>query len=56
MSDNITDSTKYLERMSKPLQEKLKIATFIPEGTKTVLDVGCADGTVTLALAKLQKT
>lgn len=39
--------------MSKPLQEKLRVAKYIPIWAKKVLDVGCADGTVTCALAKL---
>jgi SAM-dependent methyltransferase len=51
--DQISNSARYLERMSKPLQEKLKIAKFIPKRTKAVLDVGCADGTITLALAEM---
>lgn len=52
--DPITNSRLYLERMSKPLQEKLKIARFLPSSSAIqVLDVGCADGTVTLALADM---
>lgn len=43
----------YLERMARPLQEKLRIARYIPAHAKNVLDVGCADGTITLSLAKL---
>ena len=39
--------------MGKPLQEKLKVAKYIPQKTKTVLDVGCADGTLTIALADM---
>lgn len=39
--------------MSKPLQEKLRVAKFFPAGTKTVLDVGCADGVLTLAFAEM---
>ncbi len=43
----------YLERMAKPLQEKLRVARYLPPRGATVLDVGCADGTVTGALATL---
>jgi 2-polyprenyl-3-methyl-5-hydroxy-6-metoxy-1,4-benzoquinol methylase len=43
----------YLERMAKPLREKLRVARYIHPGAKTILDVGCADGAVTLALAEL---
>src|SRR3989338_7295180 len=39
--------------MSKPLQEKLRIIKFIPENAKSIVDVGCAYGTITIALAKL---
>lgn len=51
--NNIKNLDLYLERMSKPLQEKLTIARFIPENAKNILDVGCADGTVTAALAEI---
>ncbi len=51
--DNIQNPLTYLDRMSKPLQEKLKVAKYISKSTKSVLDVGCADGTVTLALADM---
>lgn len=51
--NNITDPKLYLERMGKPLQEKLKIAKFISDNAKSVIDIGCADGTVTLALSDL---
>ena len=43
----------YLQRMSKPLQEKLKMARYIPANATHFLDVGCADGTVTMALAEM---
>lgn len=49
----IEDKEIYLSRMSKPLQEKLKVAKYIPKDTKTVLDVGCADGALTLAMADM---
>ena len=47
----IHDKRGYLERLSKPLQEKMRIAEFIDRGAKDILDVGCADGVVTDALA-----
>ena len=50
---DIVNPQRYLERMSKPLQEKLKIAKYIPQAASTLLDVGCADGTITLALADM---
>jgi SAM-dependent methyltransferase len=53
METTISDKEIYLSRMSKPLQEKLRVAKYIPTWAKQVLDVGCADGTVTCALAKL---
>lgn len=43
----------YLERMAKPLREKLRVARYIHPRAKIILDVGCADGAVTLALAEL---
>jgi SAM-dependent methyltransferase len=49
----LADRRVYLERMAKPLQEKLRIARYVPAGARAVLDVGCADGTVTRALAEL---
>jgi SAM-dependent methyltransferase len=49
----LTDRQVYLERMARPLQEKLRIARYLPTDARAVLDVGCADGTVTRALATL---
>ena len=51
MDHPIHDQEIYLQRLSKPLREKLRIARFIPAAAERILDVGCADGTVTLALA-----
>ncbi len=51
--DKIKNPQVYLDRMSKPLQEKLKVAKYIAKNVKSVLDVGCADGTITLALADM---
>lgn len=49
----INNKEVYLSRMSKPLQEKLRVADYFPKDAKKILDVGCADGTVTIALAKM---
>lgn len=51
--DKINNPNIYLERMSKPLQEKLKVAKYISKNVKSILDVGCADGVITLALADM---
>ena len=53
MDHPISDQEIYLQRMSKPLREKLRVARFIPGAAERILDVGSADGTVTLALAGL---
>jgi SAM-dependent methyltransferase len=50
---DIADRQVYLERLAKPLQEKLRVARYIPATAAAVLDVGCADGAVTRALAAL---
>lgn len=51
MEHGITDRAVYLERMAKPLQTKLRVAQYIDPKASRILDVGCADGAVTLALA-----
>lgn len=51
--ENIANPEKYLARMSNSLREKLKMTEHFPQEARDVLDVGCADGTVTLALAHL---
>src|SRR5262249_1149167 len=47
------DKKGYLEKMSHSLQEKLKITNYIDRPEGRFLDVGCADGTVTKALAHI---
>lgn len=53
MTESIDNPNIYLERMAKPIQEKLKVARYIPVKSQNVLDVGCADGVVTSSLAKI---
>ncbi|MCH7598101.1 class I SAM-dependent methyltransferase [Patescibacteria group bacterium] len=50
---SIKNENRYLERLSAPLQEKMIIARYVPPKTRSILDVGCADGTVTMHLAQL---
>lgn len=50
---NIINQQVYLERMAKPLAEKLKIINYFPKETNAIVDVGCADGTLTIEMAKL---
>lgn len=41
----------YLSRMEAALEEKLKIMDFIPQESRDVLDVGCANGAITKIMA-----
>lgn len=49
----IPNEALYLKRMAGPLGDKIRVARYIPKGAKNVLDVGSADGTITLALAEI---
>lgn len=53
MEHQLQNRAVYLERMSKPLQEKLRVTHYIDNDASHILDVGCADGAVTLAMAEL---
>ena len=52
MTTKIEDREGYLARMSAALDEKLKVAIHIPINARSILDVGCADGTVTEEIAR----
>jgi 2-polyprenyl-3-methyl-5-hydroxy-6-metoxy-1,4-benzoquinol methylase len=45
------DKETYLRRLGGSIRDKLRVVEFIPKVEGTVLDVGCADGTVTKAMA-----
>ncbi len=49
----IKNEERYLKRLAAALQEKLLIHGYILPKTRSILDVGCADGSVTLHLARL---
>lgn len=50
---NLSNYQIYLDRMAKPLAEKLKIIKYLPKETTSVVDVGCADGAITIEMAKI---
>src|SRR3989344_7484993 len=50
---SIKNEHRYLARMEAPLQEKMIVARYIPEKTKLILDVGCANGAITCVLARM---
>lgn len=45
------DAAGYLQRMRDGLHDKLRVERYLPPEAHDVLDVGCADGTLTLAIA-----
>jgi 2-polyprenyl-3-methyl-5-hydroxy-6-metoxy-1,4-benzoquinol methylase len=47
----LADSQGYIARMSAGLHDKLRVGRYLPPNARDVLDVGCADGALTLALA-----
>lgn len=47
----LSDRTGYLQRLAAGLNDKLRVARYLPDGASSVLDVGCADGALTVALA-----
>jgi SAM-dependent methyltransferase len=47
----MNDAGGYLRRMSNGMADKIRVARFLAEAGESVLDVGCADGAVTKALA-----
>lgn len=51
--DLLVDQETYLSNMSKPVSEKLKIVKYFPKNARHILDVGCADGSITAHFAQL---
>jgi SAM-dependent methyltransferase len=47
------DPIGYLARLTKSELEKLRVKTYVPANASTFLDVGCADGAITIALAQI---
>jgi 2-polyprenyl-3-methyl-5-hydroxy-6-metoxy-1,4-benzoquinol methylase len=45
------DKETYLRRLGGSIRDKLRVVEFIPKVERHVLDVGCADGMVTKAMA-----
>lgn len=51
----MVDSVGYVARMAAGLHDKLRVGRFVPPTARDVLDVGCADGVLTLALADMHR-
>ena len=49
----IKKESRYLKRLTASLRQKIIIVRYIPKNTKLILDVGCADGAVTLEIARM---
>ena len=47
----MVDPEGYLQRLAAGLHDKLRVARYLPSSAAAVLDVGCADGALTLAMA-----
>ncbi len=52
-NNEIVDRNGYLARMTGPLQDKLRPTIYFPRNTRAILDIGCADGSVTIEMAKM---
>jgi SAM-dependent methyltransferase len=53
LNNEIADRSGYLARMTGPLQDKLRPSMYFPRNTRAILDIGCADGAVTIEMAKM---
>jgi 2-polyprenyl-3-methyl-5-hydroxy-6-metoxy-1,4-benzoquinol methylase len=52
-SNEITDRVGYLARMTGPKPDKLRPTIYFPANPRSILDLGCADGAVTIEYAKM---
>lgn len=52
----LNDREGYLQRLAAGLHDKLRVARYLPADASNVLDVGCADGALTIALAASHPT
>ena len=48
---HLADSQGYLQRLAAGLHDKLRVERYLRAGARAVLDVGCADGALTIAMA-----
>jgi len=52
LHENLKDTGRFLSRMSASIESKLRVMQYFPKNCATVLDVGCADGSVTITMAR----